>query len=187
MNMFLVFSILAFFATFFWVRHGFRYYTTNSDKEGQKKPILLIIWGCTWKLVGAFFIMLIACTLFMLLVGSFMESKRIPSRHVEIYAMGDQFGVEGNLFLGFGNMEQGGYYFYYYKTKVGFKIDKIKVENATIIEDNNEIPRIQYFKSELVNESDKKWGLVSGTDYDDVVIYVPEKSIKQDIKFDLQN
>ena len=68
------------------------------------------------------------------------------------------------------------------------KFGKIKVDNAVIYENNNEEPRIELYKTRMVNRKHELWRMdeLSCGCNDRYEVYIPKGSVKQMYNLDLQ-
>lgn len=187
-----IFLILSILISIFWIYKTWNYSFDGDCYSQEKKTAWRKIWDCLWKPLVSSAVCLLFCIFIMWIVGHCLPIKKVPADSIKIYAMNDQFGGSGRFYLGFGSIQQGGYYYYYYQTEGGYKMGKINADNALIVESDDEVPRIQYFKNEFVNKDNKLWGTPPGNGecnckIEEVTIYVPKNSVKQNISFDLQN
>jgi len=161
----------------------------TSFKHNPRKIILHVFGNLMLSIVVGAVLFFIAGNI----AGAFLEKEQVKDGYTKLYSMGDVFGSGGNFFLGSGNLETRGYYFYYYKSGKGHKQGKVEADGATIIQDNSEVPRIQYYKEIFVNDNHYKWALHSFADGqggcrdNEKDIFVPKGSIEKDYNFDLKN
>ena len=112
--------------------------------------------GVAFVLLGVFLPFLISFT---------VNFNKEYTKHVcDIISIRRESETSGMFFLGSGYVEETQYYFYYYKTAKGYKLDKQKVKNTYIIEDNSVTPCVYEIKEKDAFDS-----------Y--YTIYVPEGTI----------
>ena len=184
MEVFIIIILVAIIFSVFWIANGWN----KSCYDEGKKTVIRKIFDCFWKPIVSFVGVALCAIILMMIVGLFFKVKIVEKTSTPLYAMNDAFGTEGEVWLGFGTFEQEGCYFYYYKVGKGYKLGKLQADNVLIIEDDNEVPKIQYYTTKAVNEKTKGWIIPNSIDDDkEIVIFVPEGSICQDINFDLKN
>jgi hypothetical protein len=119
-------------------------------------------------------------------ISIFIDKKVVEAGKTYLTSMNDQNQTEGRLFLGSGVIEGVMYYTYYYKTQSGsYRFGKINSYNVDIIELDQVVPHIQYYKEEFVDKDWNKWiaPMVYNIEPD---IFVPKNSIQRKIIFDLE-
>lgn len=87
--------------------------------------------------------------------------------------------ISGSFFLGTGSVDEKNYYYFYYKSRYGYKLDKITVKNSYIVETKHKKPEIvkvvdtynQDVFIKLLDSNVKRY-----------LIYVPENTIIKDFK-----
>jgi hypothetical protein len=101
-----------------------------------------------------------------------------------LYALQDKTGVsEGSFFLGCGSIDSKEYYYYYKKvSENSFKMGKIETEDALVIEDDNETPRIETYMQRWKNEN---WYWLGIPAKEKIKVYIPKNSIVSKYKLDL--
>ncbi len=138
------------------------------------RPIIAILLGCMLGVMLAVFI------------GLFLPKKPVLNRAVPIYSIEDTFGADGTFYLGFGNVKNTSYYYYYRQNGEGVSMDKIEAADDVIIieQDSVQQPRIEFFENDFVNKKCLLWGIPSG--HPGTKIIVPKNSVKTNFNFDLK-
>lgn len=123
------------------------------------------------------------------LIGSFCPHE-YQCEQIELEVIKDNFGIQGNFFLGSGSIDTKQYYVFYQKLDGGgFWIDKIEAKKATVYEEERDdamikkcIPKItgigKYFGSIMVHKSI--------SEIEKYEIFVPKGTIERDCEFDLE-
>ena len=121
----------------------------------------------------------------LLIIGVSLGAETQPYmiNKEKIYALGNELNVEGSFFLGIGSINEKMKYYYVVEEQHGKKIDNVKSDNAYIIEDDNETPRIETYEHRIKNDRLRFWFQGFNTMYR--VIYVPEDSIKTEFNISL--
>lgn len=119
-------------------------------------------------------------------VGMFPEKQLVESGRTELVALKDSQGIEGNFFLGSGQVNSEMFYFFYYSCGNSCSVfGKIPAFNARVYEDS-ESPHIKYFKKVFKNQAWNNFALPSLGDNETSEIHIPKGSIKQGFSLDLQ-
>ena len=162
--------------------------------------IVLIIWFTIyfksgysifeWAFLGNLLFSLVVAAvvglLMMLFVGLFLPKEYIIDKSKTIYleSIKDNSSINGDFLLGSGTISNEMYYVFYKKVDDYYSFDKIKAEDA-IIKYTASKPRIVVKKRVLKNKKKNYlWGGV--VHREKYVIYVPEGSINNSYKFNLE-
>jgi hypothetical protein len=132
-------------------------------------------------LAAAFYTFLYTLCLIIPL-GKILPQHPVIDRVVEISALNDATGVEGESFLFSGYIQTTPYYFFMEKYGEAKKMGQVAAVNAFVYEDGK--TQVKYYRSEF----DKEWyGLLSapGKKYS-VDIHIPEDSITDSFDIDLR-
>lgn len=174
---------ISFIFSIWWIYKTWNYAWECCGYAEERKTIGRKIFDCIWKTLVSFLVFMLVCYAIVIAIGKNLKIKQVEDGYVELYSIKDKFNTEGSLFLGTGTIENVSYYYFYYYHNKGYKQGKIKTNNVTIVEDNNETPRIQCYKNEFVDEESYNWGLPSKNN--EITIYVPKGSVKSNMNFDL--
>lgn len=113
------------------------------------------------------------------------DTKIIETK--EIVAFNDDSQVNGNIGLFGGYIGEDMYYAFYYKVGDGYKADKVKADNTTIIESDSEIPRVDHVEIKPIYKDNFDTFRAKNTSIDKrYIIYVPVGTIIQEFNGDLQ-
>lgn len=133
----------------------------------------------SWELVimGAGFGGFIA-SLFVLVFSQMILWKVIGSTHeeysnVELVNINDRAGMSGSFFLGSGTVEDEPVFYYYERENGRVTLERIKADDAVIIEDESSRPYVSYLE-EVSNNS--LWYL-GGMESSRIEFHVPPNSI----------
>lgn len=140
-------------------------------------------------------------------IEPFIEIKILSRK--EIVALMDSSTITGHHFLGCGQIDGSMYYYYLEKTDVGCKISRILATDVSVIENENETPRIEeqevwkaqkyrlikkptiwysfflFFKFKKYKVGDTIQNIMIKQD-NRTIIYVPKNTIMTDYKIDLK-
>lgn len=106
------------------------------------------------------------------------HDRHYDTVELHVINMGD--GINGRFFLGSGRVDESNVYTYYARMDEGFRSGRIEADDALVIEDSSETPRIEIYR-----ESFSWWISPVGYLDENYVVYVPEGSIKPMIDMDL--
>ncbi len=169
----LIFAICAIIWIVFVVYISKQYYDT-SDK------VLLSVLSFVAATLLAFVVVLIPSSI----MSEYLPVEQELIETVEVSALKDSSVVEGHsyLFSDYANEEQS--YFYMSNGEYGKHMDSIPAQNAYIIENNDETPRIEKYEA---GWKSKGWYLLGWPIGEDInKIYIPEGSVTTDYSVDME-
>ncbi|NFH75761.1 hypothetical protein [Clostridium botulinum] len=122
--------------------------------------------------------------LIFFMINIHASKKEVIDTTVFIKAIKDNQSINGNFFLGSGNINGEIYYYYMTCKDDNTQIKKIKNnDNVYMIENNIEKPKIIFYKKEFVNPKLKDMPCL-GTGK--IKIYIPKGTLKMNYNIDME-
>jgi hypothetical protein len=101
----------------------------------------------------------------------------------KIIALKDNQNVSGNFYITGGYVNENLYYYYATETELGYKIGKIKADNAYIKYTDGET-HIERHRGEFANDNAYLWGYPACNDR--YIIYCPDGTVTNEFNVDLE-
>ncbi|MGD1416500.1 hypothetical protein [Bacillus stercoris] len=120
-----------------------------------------------------------------ILFDAVFEKEMRTDENIKMYALKDNVGTDGNMFLGSGRVEDEIRYYYLSKEEQGFRIKKIEANSDDIyIKETKGSPHIEVRNSHFKNKILEHWFPASYSS--EYVVYVPKNSIDYNFNIDLE-
>lgn len=111
--------------------------------------------------------------------SSNIEHRDYEKHYLYITSVNRGNDIEGDFFLGSGTIKEKSYYYFYYKSKYGYKLDKVDADNSYIVETDEGKPRITKVKTKYNQDHFIK---ITYGGFKRYIIYVPKNTIVRDFK-----
>lgn len=160
-------------------------------------PIILTVKGELWDFGDGILVFMFTCfvgVLLSLLImvlgggiatasGAQTQSEKVET--VEVISLNDNSDIEGSFFLGSGSVNEELVYYYAYKSDKGVTVGKVDADEV-YINYTDEQPRLEEYRTNFKSEF-LKWSFAYlGEDSCYYKLYIPEGSIIEEYKIDLE-
>lgn len=142
-------------------------------KEKSSEGVTAQIFG--WMFYFGFFSIIFGALVFHIDAN---KSSVEYTHYLYIHSLKNKSEVSGDFFLGSGSIENKEYYYFYYKSSLGFKRDKVLVSETSIVETDDKNPEIVRGEQCYDQNTLIKWqcGEVESQRYK-YIMYVPKGTI----------
>lgn len=130
------------------------------------------------------FLSFILMLIFLLILSMLIPQELILKETIYIHAIEYNTGTQGQFFLGSGTVSDNNQYYYITDYKDGKKIYNVSQDTSYIIENNKELPRLEKFEGQFINEWWRKQLPIFLLE-EEYKFIIPEGSIKYDYNIDL--